>query len=155
MNFYDAYPARPASEVEWEDLLVRYEIAPRALRGALGDGDAQGPARERLGDLLRALAFNEMWTALLFAAMRDGAGVSERPRMELSRDDPGALFGRFQRLRERNFAEVQRRGLEVWEWTTDAPRFGPATAHQVILASIELDGRTLAEVRDALRGAAV
>ena len=153
MSFYDAHPARPASEMEWEDVLVRYEIAPRALRVALGDGDARGPARERLGDLLRALVFNEMWTALLFAAMRDRAGVSERPRLELMSPDPAALAERFGRLRGRNFAEVQRRGIDVWEWKADAPRFGPATAYQVILASLELDGRTLAEVRDALRGA--
>ncbi|HSU15524.1 hypothetical protein [Longimicrobium sp.] len=153
MSFYDAHPARPASEMEWEDVLVRYEITPRALRAALGDGDAQGPARERLGDLLRALVANELWTAILFAAMRDRAPVSGQPRVELSSPDPAALFERFQRLRERNFAEVQRRGIGVWEWRADAPGLGPATAYQVILASAELDGRTLAEVREALRGA--
>lgn len=154
MSFYGVHPARPASEMEWEDVLVRYEITPRALRVALADGDVEGPARQRVCDLLRALVFNEMWTALLFAAMRDRAGVSDRPRLEMAGDDPRAVFERFQRLRDRNFAEVQRRGLEVWDWHADAPRYGPATAYQVILASVELDGRTLAEVRDALRGAA-
>ncbi|HEX8245609.1 MAG TPA: hypothetical protein VF541_19005 [Longimicrobium sp.] len=154
VSFYEVHPARPASEMEWEDVLVRYEIAPRALRAALGDGDLQGPARERLGDLMRALGVNERWTQLLFAAMRDRAGVSERPRVEMSQEDPAALFDRFQRLRERNFNEVQRRGLEVWEWRADAPRLGPVTAHQLILASLELDARTLAEVRQALRGTA-
>jgi len=153
MSFYGVHPARPASEMEWEDVLVRYEIAPRALRAALADGDAEGPARQRLGDLLRALVFNELWTALLFAAMRDRAGVSDRPRLEMAGDDPRALFDRFQRLRDRNFAEVQRRGIDVWDWHAEAPRFGPATAYQVILSSIDLDGRTLAEVRGALRGA--
>ena len=34
MSFYDVHPARPAGEMEWEDVLVRYEIAPRALRVA-------------------------------------------------------------------------------------------------------------------------
>jgi hypothetical protein len=154
MSLYDAHPARPASEMEWEDVLVRYEITPRALRVALGDGDVEGPARQHVCDLLRALVFNEMWTALLFAAMRDRAGVSDRPRLEMAGDDPRALFERFQRLRDRNFAEVQRRGIDVWDWQTAAPRHGPATAYQVILASVELDGRTLAAVRDALRGAA-
>lgn len=153
MSFYDVYPARPAGEVEWEDALVRYEIAPRALRAALADGDAAGPARERLGDLMRALVFNELWTQLLFAAMRDRAGVSERPRVETSPLDPAALFARFERLRERNFNEVQRRGIGVWEWRAFAPRLGPVTAHQLILSSLELDARTLAEVREALRGA--
>jgi hypothetical protein len=153
MSFYDVHPARPAGEMEWEDVLVRYEIAPRALRVALAEGDAEGPPRERLGDLLRALVFNELWTVLLFAAMRDRSGVSERPRMETSSSDPAALFERFQRLRERNFNEVQRRGIDVWEWRAFAPRLGPVTAFQLIRASIELDGRTLAEVREALRGA--
>ena len=49
------FAARPPSEIEWEDLLVRYEIGPRALRLALDDGDAGGPARERVCGLLRAL----------------------------------------------------------------------------------------------------
>ena len=152
MSFYEVHPARPASEMEWEDVLVRYEIAPRALRAALDDGDLQGPARARVGELMRALVVNELWTQLLFAAMRDRAGVSERPRVEMSQDDPAALCERFARLRERNFNEVQRRGLEVWEWRADAPRLGPVTAYQLIQSSVELDGRTLAEARQALRG---
>ena len=153
MSFYEDFPARPASEMEWEELLVRYEIAPRALRVALADGDVAGSARERVCDLLLALVANELWTSLIFAAMRDRAGISERPRLELAQDDPAALFERFGRLRERNFNEVQRRGIGVWEWTADVPRFGPATAHQVILSSLELDAKTLAEVREVLRGA--
>ena len=153
MSFYDVHPARPASEMEWEDVLVRYDLAPRALRAALADGDPAGPARARLGDLMRALVFNELWTQLLLAAMRDRAGVSERPHVETAPLDPAALFERFQRLRERNFNEVQRRGLGVWAWEAFAPRLGPVTAYQLILSSLELDARTLAEVREALRGA--
>ncbi|HEX6749353.1 MAG TPA: hypothetical protein VF092_18810 [Longimicrobium sp.] len=153
MSFYEDFPARPASEMEWEELLVRYEIAPRALRVALSDGDAAGPARERVCDLLLGLVANELWTALIFAAMRDRAGISQRPGFEFAKDDPDALFERFQRLRERNFNEVQRRGIGVWQWEADVPRFGHATAHQVILSSLELDGKTLAEVREVLRGA--
>jgi hypothetical protein len=155
MSFYEVHPARPASEMEWEDALVRYEIAPRALRVALGDGDAQGPARERVGDLLLALVFNEMWTQQLFAAMRDRSPVRDERRMETTHGDPQALFERFQRLRERNFNELQRRGIDVWAWRTEAPNHGAATAYQLVLASLELDARTLAEVREALRGAAV
>ena len=40
-----AHPEAPPSEVEWEDLLVRVELAPRALRLALDDA----------GDLIRVL----------------------------------------------------------------------------------------------------
>jgi hypothetical protein len=54
MSLFSIHPAAPPSEVEWEELLVRYELTPRALRAALEDledGDADGPARERVGDL--------------------------------------------------------------------------------------------------------
>jgi hypothetical protein len=148
--------ARPASEMEWEDLLVRYEIGPRALRLALDDGDASGVARTRVCDLLRALVFNEMWTATLFEAMRTGARPAHgSPRIETMSDDPGALYERYTQLRGRNFAAVQRRGLEVWGWETVAHPHGPVTAHQLIHAACALDGQTLAGVRQALRGAGV
>ena len=52
MSFYDVYAARPLSEVEWEELLVRYELTPRALRVALDDGDPAGP---RVADLVHAI----------------------------------------------------------------------------------------------------
>ena len=147
---------RPPSEIEWEELLVRYEIGPRALRIALDDGDAGGPARQRVCDLLRALVFNELWTATQFEAMRTGIPVADRPpRIEILPDDLAPLFDRFERLRSRNFAAVQRRGLEVWGWQTEAHPHGPVTAHQLIQASVALDGETLAAVREALRGAGV
>lgn len=148
--------ARPASEMEWEDLLVRYEIGPRALRIALDDGDASGPARQRVCDLLRALVFNEMRTAALFEAMRTGLPLpSGPPRIEAMGDDPRALHERYAQLRGRNFAAVQRRGLEVWGWETVAHPHGSVTAHQLIHAGCALDGETLAGVREALRGARV
>ena len=151
------FAARPPSEIEWEELLVRYEIGPRALRFALDDGDANGPARERVCDLLRALVFNEQWTAARFDAMRTGVAASDdqSPRTEVLPDEPRALFERFERLRSRNFAAVQRRGLEVWEWQTEAHPHGQVTAHQLIQASVALDGETLAAAREARRGAGV
>jgi hypothetical protein len=148
--------ARPASEMEWEDLLVRYEIGPRALRFALDDGDASGAARTRVCDLLRALVFNEMWTAALFEAMRTGFPVpAGPPRIETAGDEPRALCERYAQLRGRNFAAVQRRGLEVWAWETVAHPHGRVSAHQLIHAACALDGETLAGVREALRGAGV
>ena len=147
------YAAAPPSEVEWEELLVRYELAPRALRIALDDAEPDGAARERVGDLLRALVVNELQAAALFAAMRDGAPVRTGPRIEMLSGDPRATCERFAELRGRNFAAVQRRGLEVWGWRAEAPVWGPVTAHQLILASTALDAETLAGVREALRGA--
>lgn len=148
--------ARPASEMEWEDLLVRYEIGPRALRIALDDGDAAGAAKTHVCDLLRALVFNELWTATLFEAMRTGERpAAGPPRVETASDDPRALHERYAQLRGRNFAAVQRRGLEVWGWETEAHPHGRVTAHQLIHAGCALDGETLAGVRQALRGAGV
>jgi hypothetical protein len=147
------YPAAPPSEVEWEELLVRYELAPRALRIALDDAEPDAAARDRVGDLLRALVLNELQAAALFAAMRDGVPVPLEPRIEMLSGDPRAACERFAELRGRNFAAVQRRGLEVWGWRAEAPAWGSVTAHQLILASTALDAETLAGVREALRGA--
>jgi hypothetical protein len=155
MSFFSIYPASPPSEVEWEELLVRYELTPRALRVALEDGDADGPARERLGDLLRALVAHELQAAALLAAMRDGRPVDGESRVEMLSAEPRAAYERFAALRGRNFAAVQRRGLEVWRWTTEAPGMGSVTAYQLILASTALDSQTLAGMRDALRGSPV
>jgi hypothetical protein len=154
MSFYSIYAEMPPSEPEWEDLLVRYEIAPRALRVALADGDAEGPARERIGDLLRAAVMLELWTAELLRAMRDGTPPDPGARMRIAGDDRAALVSKFADLRARNFAAVQRRGLEVWRWRTEAPGQGPVTAYQLIQSAVAQDGETLAAVRQALRGAA-
>jgi len=149
------YPAAPLSEVEWEELLVRYELTPRALRAALDDVELAGDVRERVGDLLRALVVNELQVTELFAAMRDARPVLQEPRIEVMSSDPRAAYERFAALRGRNFAAVQRRGLEVWGWRAEAPGQGMVTAHQLILASTALDAQTLAGVREALGGAAV
>jgi len=150
-----AFAVRPLSEMEWEDLLVRYEIGPRALGLALDDGDPSGPARERVGDLLRALVANELRTTALFEAMRTGTPPSADgpPRVEILDGEPRAILGRYTQLRSRNFAAVQRRGLEVWTWHTQAHPHGDVSAYQLIQASCALDGESLAAIRDALRGA--
>jgi hypothetical protein len=147
------YPVAPPSEVEWEELLVRYELGPRALRAALDDAEPDGAARERVGDLLRALVVNELQVDRLFAAMRDGRPIGGETRIETMSGDPRAAYERYAALRGRNFAAVQRRGLEVWTWRAEAPGTGPVTAHQLIVASTALDAETLAGVREALRGA--
>ena len=147
------YPAAPPSEVEWEELLVRYELTPRALRAALDDVELAGDTRDRVGDLLRALVVNELQATELFAAMRDARPVLQEPRIEVMSAEPRAAYERFATLRGRNFAAVQRRGLDVWGWRAESPWMGTVTAHQLILASTALDADTLAGVREAVRGA--
>lgn len=64
-----AHPPRPPSEVEWEDLLVRLEIAPRAL--ALAYDDAGGES-ERAADVLRDAVAGESALNAALEAMVDG-----------------------------------------------------------------------------------
>lgn len=152
------HAARPPSEVEWEDLLVRYEIGPRALDLALDDAaEMDGGARARVCDLLRALVVNELCTAAAFETMRIGAPApaSSTPRIEVMSDDAGEIYERYARLRGRNFAAVQRRGLEVWAWHADLHPHGDVSAHQLIQASVVMDAETLAAVRETIRGAGV
>ncbi|HEV7588679.1 MAG TPA: hypothetical protein VGO40_11250 [Longimicrobium sp.] len=153
MSVYAIYAEAPASEVEWEELLVRYELGPRALRAALDDAEEDGAARERVGDLLRAMVVNELQVAAAFEAMRNGRPAGGETRIEMISDDPRAAYERYAALRGRNFAAVQRRGLEVWGWRAESPWKGMVTAHQLILASTALDAETLAGVREGLRGA--
>jgi hypothetical protein len=153
VSAHAVHPELPPSEVEWEELLVRYELGPRALRAALDDGETGGAAGEHVAHLLRPLVAHELRVSALFDAMRDGRVVDQEPRIEATSADPRAACERFAALRGRNFAAVQRRGLEVWRWRAEAPGIGPVTAHQLILASTALDGETLAGVREALRGA--
>jgi hypothetical protein len=145
MNVHVIYAEAPPSEVEWEELLVRYELGPRALRVALDDAPDDAETAERIRVLLTALVLNEMWVGVLFEAMRDGRSPPAKPRMA-----PQPTYERYAELRRRNFATVQRRGIEVWTWRTQDP--GTVTAHQVILASTALDGETLAGIRQAARG---
>lgn len=156
MSAPTAFIARPPSEVEWEDLLVRYEIGPRAFRVALEDADdLAGDARTRVCDLLRALVMNEMLVAGAFELMRTGARPTDEVRAVTLADEPRAIHQRYEQLRGRNFAAVQRRGLEVWDWHADIHPHGEVSAYQLIQASAALDGETLAAVRAAMKGVGV
>lgn len=141
-------PARPPSEVEWEELLVRLEIAPRALRIAVDEAPAGHPAvREALLDGVAAE------TALQAAveAMVDGRAAPEGMGIERAGADAAHLLGRFAQLRARTFAMVQRRGLNVWEWTSQGGTWPGATAWQLLQAAARTDGRLLDAVRRAGR----
>ena len=155
MKAYDEFPARPASEVEWEELLVRYEIGPRALRAALDDAPPAALAGEGVTDALHALVYNEMRTAALLAAMRDRVPLPVQARAEVIPADADDAAERYARLRDRNFNAVQRRGIDVWGWSTDEPGTGTITAYQLLNAALELDRDALARVRESLRGAGV
>jgi hypothetical protein len=142
-----AYPARPASEVEWEELLVRYEIAPRAL--ALALADAVGDSGEEATRLLRTLADQEVEAGVVLEAMRSGQFTLHRAEWQPGAD-AAAFAALFTEWRRRNFAALQRRGLEVWEWRAQAPGQGEITAHQLLCQALEQDAAALAGLRRAL-----
>lgn len=143
------FPPRPPSEVEWEDLLVRVEVASRALRIAVEE------SRADRGLVVQALQGGILFETLLQRAleaiiddriMEDGYGVSDLP------DDPAALVAEYARLRYRSFLMVQRRGLNVWDWTVRGGTWDGATAYQLFQAAADRDGALLALVRGGRRG---
>lgn len=143
-------PARPPSEVEWEDLLVRVEIAARALRVAVEDAPADHPG---VVQALGTGVHGEMALQQMLEAMVDGRelpadlglGVEGMP------GDAPALVAEYGRLRYRSFLMVQRRGLNVWDWQVRGGPYDGATAYQLFQAAARTDGALLAAVRGAAR----
>ena len=75
--------------------------------------------------------------------------------VDLRDESLAGLLAQFTRLRARTFALVQRRGLNVWEWTSRGRGpFQGATAYQFLQAVASSDGELLAAVRGAARGVA-
>ncbi len=144
-------PARPPSEVEWEDLLVRVEIAPRALRVAVEDAPGDHPAV--IGVLRRGVE-GEMALQATLEAIVEGREAGEAPGGEGLPDDAEALLSEYIRLRMRSFVMVQRRGLNVWDWTVRGGPYDGATAYQLFLAAAQMDGHLLAALRAAARAGA-
>ena len=142
-----ALPARPPSEVEWEELLVRLEIAPRALRIAIDEAPADHPA---VRDALISGLAAELALQRTVEAMVEGREPPAGVRVEVA-GASAELLSRFAALRARTFAMVQRRGLQVWEWTAPGGAYPGATAYQVLLAAMQADAATLDAVRRAGR----
>lgn len=146
-------PARPPSEVEWEDLLVRVEVAARALRVAVEDVPAGHPG------VLQALAAGvrseRALQQMLEAIVDDRALPAELGHGEEEvAGDAEARVAEYGRLRYRSFLMVQRRGLNVWDWQVRGGPFDGATAYQLFQAAARTDGALLAAVRGAAREAA-
>ena len=137
-------PERPPSEVEWEDLLVKLDIAPRAVRAAVEDA---GPGAAVLSVLTDAVA-REAWFAEALARLSAGETLpAENAPGE--RDDASAavLLETLDRARGRNFAQVQRRGLGVWDWRAPTAGGGEMTGYQLLQHMQRFDGETIARLR--------
>ena len=140
--------ARPPSEVEWEDLLLRLDIMPRALRVAIEDAPADAAVAEALEDAVES----EVRIQEELDAMARGVDAPASVVVDLRDPSPGGLLAQFTRLRTRTFAMVQRRGLNVWDWTSrGAGPFDGATAYQLLQAAAQADGELLAAIRGAGR----
>lgn len=142
-------PSRPPSEVEWEDLLMRVEIAPRALRVAVEDAPADHPGVTRV---LGMGVMAEMALQQMLEAMVDGRELPADSGFggEGMPGDPETLVAEYARLRTRSFVMVQRRGLNVWDWRVRGGAFPGATAYQLFQAAAHTDGILLAAVRAAV-----
>jgi hypothetical protein len=138
-------PAVPPSEVEWEDLLLRIEITPRALRVAVEDAAGAAAALAPL----RAAVLEEALLQALLESMADGREAPCEAGVAGVEGDPEAIARQFASLRARTFAIVQRRGLGVWEWRLRGGPWEGATAYQLLQGAAARDGRTLAAVRGA------
>jgi hypothetical protein len=128
----------------WEDLLVRFEIMPRVLRVTLEEaGGTDGAAAEILRRLIASEDELSAWIREASAA--GGDPVHPAPG---SAGDLRELADRFASLRARNFAMLQRRGVDVWDWTAPLAAGERMTALRVLGDQVRSD----AEALRALRG---
>jgi hypothetical protein len=155
---FEGIPPRPRDVGEWEDLLVRFELGPRAVRLALEVGEA-GPEERGSGAgaayPLARLSGREAEAGAWLRQLREGGalqpwGADPEPVLD-AEDSVARLLERYTELRRRNFGWVQRRGLEVWEWASPHPELGTVTAFQLVSYLVRHDGQRLAGIREALR----
>ncbi len=138
------FPERPPSEVEWEELLARLDLAPRAFQ--LAAEDAAG--NPRVAPVLASALALEGWFAMALKELQAGGTIprdfGSTPAVGTVRE---ALEG-FSALRARNFAALQRRGISVWDWSAATEEEGGrVTTYQAASAVVEMDGRHLAVLR--------
>jgi hypothetical protein len=152
---FDGFPHRPRDVGEWEELLVRFELGPRAARLALEVGDGAQESDAGAAHHLARLAGREAEAGAWLRQLREGGALQPwdaDPEPALQAEDTVArLLERYTELRRRNFGWVQRRGLEVWEWASPHPEFGTVTAFQLVSYLVRHDGQRLAGIREALR----
>lgn len=146
-----SYPPRPESEFEWEDLLVRLEVMPRALAVSMEDVGYMNPAVDTiLADLVdREENARQLLEGAAAAAEGWVAPLSMPSQVVIFQEDNMA---RFVRLRVRNFAMVQRRGIDVWDWAARLDDGRRATVYQLFGYLAASDVETLAALRGAARG---
>jgi len=142
-------PPHPAHVADWEDLLVRLEIAPRALRVTLEDAPAGDPEVRAL--VARAAAGERAFQRAM-EAMQAGAPLPDAaPRPEEEEGDARSLAEAFSSLRMRTFAMAQRRGVDVWAWQAADAEGRTLTVYQLFTRMVREDARLLAALRERVR----
>ncbi|HEX8273936.1 MAG TPA: hypothetical protein VF615_14955 [Longimicrobiaceae bacterium] len=144
-------PPHPAHVADWEDLLVRLEIAPRALRVTLEDAPAGDPEVRAL--VARAAAGERVFQRMMEAMhagdpLPDAAAPAEEPG-----EDARTLAETFTSVRMRTFAMAQRRGVDVWAWQSADAEGRALTVYQLFNRMVREDARLLAALRDRIRAA--
>ncbi len=143
-------PPHPPSIAEWEDLLVRLEIAPRALRVTLEDAS---PDDAEVRALVAAAAAREAVRQRAMEALQAGAPLplDDAPEAPGGPDDVPSLAERFRSLRMRTFAMAQRRGVDVWAWQSSDEAGRTLTVYQLFTRMVRDDGALLAALRERIR----
>ena len=161
----------PESEVEWEDLLLRMEIMSRVVRVEM-----ENVAADEVHPILLELVEREKAVqGLLEEAAGIPSNGSENPSADGSpgKSEPAApghdgvalssgIVGtsadadspsieapvdHFVRLRARNFAMLQRRGIEVWKWRVHPIPGSGATVFQLLSFLVARDVESLRLLR--------
>jgi hypothetical protein len=161
---FAAFPAMPPGIAEWEELLVRLELAPRAVRIALDSVQSElwmegrDPQGWNVAAHLAHLAQREEEAADWLNALRDAGELrpwswrsAEALVVEVGTGAVDRDLRHFTERRARNFAAVQRRGIEVWNWRAVHPEYGAVALFQLLAYLVEHDGRHLKRLRAALR----
>lgn len=145
-------PPHPAHVADWEDLLVRLEIAPRALRVTLEDAPADDPEVRAI--VARAAAAERACQRAMEAMQAGGPLPDAAPdAAEEDGGDARTLAEAFTSLRMRTFAMAQRRGVDVWAWEAADAEGRTLTVYQLFTRMVRGDARLLAALRDRIRAA--
>lgn len=144
-------PPLPGSEFEWEDLLVRIEVMPRALSVTI---ESAGAVDSVVHEVLDDLVLREEEAARFLENLTAPEGADLRPPGGSARGSAEAKLARFARLRVRNFAMAQRRGIEVWEWSARLEGGERATVYQLFNYLARGDVEALARLRGSAGRAA-
>src|SRR5680860_1092677 len=94
-NPFSGFPPRPPHVADWEELLLRYELTPRAIGNTLetssGDGNDASPIARHLGRIVAAERAAIDW----FTALRTGDEIEADWQPAPESGDADALLEQF------------------------------------------------------------